>query len=249
MAKKKLAEAHGGAWKVAYADFVTAMMALFMVLWISSQQKEILIATSKYFQNPFTSPMPASSGVMDGKRDTVKAESGKPSTLFTPEMYAQLAKEFLKLLEAPEKKGPGHPIEIKVVPDGILITLFNHSNQPIFEPGSVKLTEWGNYVSQNLAWIIDRFHMNLRIDAHAPKDAKPLDGEGDLWDLTADQANVMRRELVHYGLDASKVDRVSGFGDTHPMENHPAEDPENYRLEMTLMATANTPAAGGRKLN
>src|SRR3984893_14858648 len=56
---------HGGAWKVAYADFVTAMMALFMVLWISAQDKEILIATSKYFQSPFKSPTDRSSGVLE----------------------------------------------------------------------------------------------------------------------------------------------------------------------------------------
>src|ERR1044072_3115763 len=64
MAKKKAAAHHGGAWKVAYADFVTAMMALFMVLWISAQDQKILIATSQYFQNPFHSPMNANSGVM-----------------------------------------------------------------------------------------------------------------------------------------------------------------------------------------
>ena len=55
---------HGGAWKVAYADFVTAMMALFMVLWISAQDNKILIATSQYFQNPFHSPMEATSGIL-----------------------------------------------------------------------------------------------------------------------------------------------------------------------------------------
>ncbi|MFP5340101.1 MAG: flagellar motor protein MotB, partial [Gammaproteobacteria bacterium] len=53
--KKSVGGHHGGAWKIAYADFVTAMMALFMVLWISAQDKEILIATSRYFQNPFNS--------------------------------------------------------------------------------------------------------------------------------------------------------------------------------------------------
>src|SRR3954470_4693570 len=63
MAKKSQPH-HGGAWKVAYADFVTAMMALFMVLWISAQDKEILISTSQYFQNPFKSPMNANAGVM-----------------------------------------------------------------------------------------------------------------------------------------------------------------------------------------
>src|SRR5438045_6330942 len=64
VAKKKAEAHHGGAWKVAYADFVTAMMALFMVLWISAQDERILLATSKYFQNPFHSPLKASSGVM-----------------------------------------------------------------------------------------------------------------------------------------------------------------------------------------
>src|ERR1700709_730392 len=55
---------HGGAWKVAYADFVTAMMALFMVLWISAQDEKILISTSRYFQTPFNSPMKESSGIL-----------------------------------------------------------------------------------------------------------------------------------------------------------------------------------------
>ena len=76
MAKKASAH-HGGAWKVAYADFVTAMMALFMVLWISAQDQKILIATSKYFQNPFRSPMDANSGVMPFNTNKSSQTSGK----------------------------------------------------------------------------------------------------------------------------------------------------------------------------
>src|SRR5213592_4083857 len=77
MTKKKAQAHHGGAWKVAYADFVTAMMALFMVLWISSQDEKILIATSKYFQNPFTSPLNASSGVMPFNSNKSTQSEGK----------------------------------------------------------------------------------------------------------------------------------------------------------------------------
>src|ERR1041385_5498507 len=77
MAKKKAAAHHGGAWKVAYADFVTAMMALFMVLWISAQDEKILIATSKYFQNPFHSAMSANSGVMPFNTNKSASTSGK----------------------------------------------------------------------------------------------------------------------------------------------------------------------------
>ncbi len=67
----------GGAWKVAYADFVTAMMALFMVLWISSQDQKILIATSHYFQNPFNSPLKASSGVLDKDSNQLSSKNGR----------------------------------------------------------------------------------------------------------------------------------------------------------------------------
>ncbi len=67
----------GGAWKVAYADFVTAMMALFMVLWISAQDEKILIATSKYFQNPFTSPVNATNGVMPFNSSKSSQSQGK----------------------------------------------------------------------------------------------------------------------------------------------------------------------------
>src|SRR5213592_2544644 len=77
MTKKKAQAHHGGAWKVAYADFVTAMMALFMVLWISSQDEKILIATSKYFQNPFNSPLNANAGVMPFNSNKTSNSEGK----------------------------------------------------------------------------------------------------------------------------------------------------------------------------
>src|SRR3954469_166906 len=77
MAKKKAQAHHGGAWKVAYADFVTAMMALFMVLWISAQDEKILIATSRYFQNPFHSAMSANSGVMPFNSNKSSKTSGR----------------------------------------------------------------------------------------------------------------------------------------------------------------------------
>lgn len=247
MKKKKHEEAHGGAWKVAYADFVTAMMALFMVLWISAQQKEILLATSKYFQNPFSSPMPSSSGVMDGKKEKVRRDDDEVLTrTFTPEMYAQLAKEFLKLLDVTDEKKE-KPIEVKVTADGIAITLFNRKNQPVFDPGTTKLTEWGEYVSQNLAWVIDRFHMRVRIDAHAPRGAMSATEGQDLWELTSDQCNTIRRRLVYYGLELSKIDRVAGFGDTAPLKGFPATDNENYRIEMSLSATGETPLPSGKR--
>ncbi len=242
MSKKKHHESHGGAWKVAYADFVTAMMALFMVLWISSQQKEILIATSKYFQNPFTSPMPASSGVMNGKKDRMVSDPGVATKTFTSEMYMMLAKEFLKVLDLDEQAKGKKPIDVRVTGEGIVISLFNRGNQPLFDDGTSKLTAWGDYASQNLAWIIDQYHMRVRVDAHTPKNAVIADKDEDTYDLTAEQANIIRKRLVHYGLDSSKIDRVTGFGDSSPQKGLSDTDPANYRVELILSATPDTPA-------
>src|SRR5215216_2969525 len=126
MARKKAAAHHGGAWKVAYADFVTAMMALFMVLWISSQDEKILIATSKYFQNPFNSPLDASSGVMPGNNNKSSQSEGKevgdekePSRNKAIQMtfLNTVAADFYRLLHLDQDLAD-KPIEIQVTSDG-----------------------------------------------------------------------------------------------------------------------------------
>jgi len=242
MGKKKHHEGHGGAWKVAYADLATALMALFMVLWISAQQKEILIATSKYFQNPFSSPMPSSSGVMDGKRERVDSDQNASVTrIFTAEAYLAMAKEFLRMLDLNDPAKKEKPIEIKAVGDGILITVFNRDKQTIFKPGTTEMTPWGEYAAQNLSWIIDRFHLKVRVDAHTPTGALPLDENIDSWDLTSEQANVFRKKLIHYGLDTGRFDRISGMADSRPQEGSAGTDTSNYRIELTLTATPQTP--------
>lgn len=232
---------------MAYADFVTAMMALFMVLWISAQQKEILVATSKYFQNPFSSPLPASSGIMEGKREVpAKEENAERTRLFTPEMYMILAQEFLKLLDIPEHDA-NKPFELRVAPDSIQLILYNRNKQPVFEKGTAKLTEWGDYLSQNLAWVIDRFHMRVRVESYLATGAFAAGSGHDAWDLTAEQSNAIRHRLSHYGLEATMFDHVTGFGDTAPMKDLPAADESNNRVILSLTATPETPAPNLRE--
>src|SRR2546423_11673691 len=101
MAGKKAAAHHGGAWKVAYADFVTAMMALFMVLWISAQDPEIVIATSKYFQNPFHSAMDATSGVMPfNSNKSTQGQGREPGTEKEQDHNKQVNLTFLNSVAA-----------------------------------------------------------------------------------------------------------------------------------------------------
>ena len=239
MAKKKRGEHHGGAWKVAYADFVTAMMALFMVLWISAQDKEILIATSKYFQSPFNSPMDQSTGVlsMDAGSGSGSGEAGgesSQSSITDMAFLNQLAREFYKLLNIDETT-ENLPVEVAVTNDGLRVTVYDRTDRPMFVPNTAEFTEWGRFVMQNLAWLLDRQKFKVRIDGHTAKGFKPPTPEYTPWELSSDRANATRRALQHYAVAGESFERVTGFGDTVPLPNAKSDSDSNQRIELSLV--------------
>jgi len=233
----------GGAWKVAFADFMTAMMALFLVLWISAQDKKILIATSKYFQSPFSSPMQDHSGVMPFNKEsntqsspnsesegaTSKSSSDKQVEL---SFLNSVAAEFFRLLnlENQEQK----PIDIQVTSDGLRITLFDRSKQPIFKEDGVEFTEWGMHIMQSMAWLIDRHHFHVTIDGHTREGLALPRPEYSAWELSSDRANAARRKLVYYAVEPQLIERVTGYGDTKPLPNEPAAGESNQRITLSL---------------
>jgi chemotaxis protein MotB len=245
MARKKAAAHHGGAWKVAYADFVTAMMALFMVLWISAQDKEILIATSQYFQNPFRSPMDATSGVMPfNSNKTTKASGAESGAEKEVDRNKQIqvtflnsvAADFYRLLHLDENLA-AKPIEIQVTTDGLRVTLMDRAKQPLFVRGTTEFTEWGTFVMQNMAWTIERHAFTVVIDGHAAPDGPSLKSNYDSWDLSSDRANATRRSLIHYAVDARQIERVTGYADTRPFPGETGpESHERVTLNLTLTA-------------
>ncbi|MGH8018588.1 MAG: OmpA/MotB family protein [Opitutaceae bacterium] len=228
----------GGAWKVAYADFVTAMMALFMVLWISAQDQEILIATSKYFQSPFNSPMDASSGVMSSESGGGSGESAASEETATSmadmSFLNQLAREFYKLLEI-EDSSSDAPVEVRVTNDGLRITVFDRTEQPLFQAGSDEFTEWGRFVVQNLAWVLDRYDFRVRIDGHTATGYQATSTDYTAWELSADRANATRRALQFYAVPAKKIERVTGFAGTVPLPGTKPEDDANQRIELSMV--------------
>src|SRR5438093_12308190 len=156
MAKKGEAH-HGGAWKVAYADFVTAMMALFMVLWISAQDKQILFATSQYFKQPFNALTDKSVGVMKGKDggSQGKDKNSESATAANLAFLNALAKELNRMLNVSDVSQE-NPVDMEVTSDGLKVTLYDRNKQPLFEKNTAKTTEWGTFVLQNLAWLAER---------------------------------------------------------------------------------------------
>jgi chemotaxis protein MotB len=237
---------HGGAWKVAYADFVTAMMALFMVLWISSQEKEILIATSQYFQNPFRSPMDATSGVLPFNNNKTSQSQGKEmgdgkeadrNKHIKLSFLNSVAADFYRLLHLDQDFNE-KPIDVQVTSDGLRVNLFNRAKQPLFVEGTTNLTEWGTFVMQSLAWTIDRHKFKVTIDGHARTNAPGAKPDYTNWELSADRANSARRALVYYAVDPALIERVTGYADTKPLQGEKADSESNERVSLNLTLAA-----------
>jgi chemotaxis protein MotB len=235
----------GGAWKVAYADFVTAMMALFMVLWISAQDQKILVATSRYFQNPFSSPMRANSGVMPFNSNKSTQSQGQDSgTEKEADRSKQIEMTFLNSVAADfhrllhvEENLQEKPVDIQVTSDGLRITLFDRARQRMFVGDTADFTEWGEFVVQSLAWTIDRHALRVTIDGHTRPGIERPDGYTG-WELSVERANAARRRLVHYAVPNTLIDRVTGYAETKPIEGQPRESEANQRITLSLSLSA-----------
>lgn len=228
---------------MAFADFMTALMALFLVLWISAQDKKILIATSRYFQSPFRSPMEDHSGLMpfnkdsaeSSKQDSESSGQKKPSDRerqIELNFLNSVAADFARLLNL-EQNVDKKPIEVEVTSDGLRITLFDRAKKPLFVGDTAEFSEWGNFVMQNLAWMIDRHHFLVTIDGHT-RSGLPTRPGYSAWELSTDRANASRRKLVHYAVDPSLIERVTGYADTQSLPGEPPTSDSNQRVTLSL---------------
>ena len=228
---------HGGAWKVAAADFFTAMMALFMVMWILSQDDEMLAQTAYFFNNPYVaigtertkSPTPIDLGgstslATGGDRD----EYGGAKRDFVEQMAEQFMKH-LNIDAADEES----PFSVDTTDDGMMLTIFNRAKNPLFEPNTSKFTRWGDLVMKNIAWLIDRYELNVRIEAHTMPSFKGTE-DYSAWELSADQANAVRKAMVFYALDPKKLSRITAFADTRPLPDRPINSPDHQRIVISL---------------
>lgn len=236
----------GGAWKVAFADFMTAMMALFLVLWISAQDEQVLKATSEYFQNPFNSPMQATSGVMpfnnnenaQGKGDEAGEEQESSADKQIQMTFLNsVAADFYRLLHLDENL-EDRPIDIQVTSDGLRLTLFDRANRPLFNGNTAEFTEWGRFIIQNIAWVVDRHRMRVTIDGHTRSELDLPKEDYGAWELSSDRANASRRGLVHFAVAPELIERVTGYADTKSLPDLPATDESNQRITLSLSLTA-----------
>src|SRR5688572_14171505 len=158
MARRHKHWQHGGAWKVAYADFVTAMMALFLVLWLTSQDEKIKEAVQRSFTNPFSSLTKDSVGIIPQKDNATLARdrSGNfdSSSAIELSMLRRLSEDLLKALEKDENPEEEKTTKLDLTSEGLRISIFDRSRRPIFKDQSSQFTPYGDWVMSTLAWQI-----------------------------------------------------------------------------------------------
>ena len=167
---------HAGAWKVAYADFVTGMMSLFLVLWILSQDEEVIIATTRFFRDPYMAGVPKSTPVEQkdarpgsmvdqivGRSDTTMRNTDD-TTSIDIDILHRIAQDWFTRLKQHELDD--ETIQIEVANERIHVTLYHGDDKPLFEPSSPNLTKFGRKVVNQMAWLLDRHLLISRIDSH-----------------------------------------------------------------------------------
>ncbi len=228
---------HGGAWKVAYADFVTAMMALFIVLWLLNTNKPVQEAVAGYFRDPTgTSKKFGTSKTGEGVGDGLQAtqqnlEELKVTKQNMADLKEQLQKSIEKInnLEKLRKN-----VEMTLTAEGLRIELLESEKGTFFDSGSSALNQVGREMVTLLAAELGKVPNHISVEGHT--DAKPFVGENSYsnWELSADRANAARRLMQQAGLRADQVSQVRGFADQHLRNKKNPEDPSNRRISIIV---------------
>jgi chemotaxis protein MotB len=212
---------HGGAWKVAYADFVTTLMALFIVLWIVGQNNEVKIAVASYFKNPTILPGARNATLTSGGAGILPAERAATGE----ERDAEIGESEEKALQAAAskikeltEKGGGfeelrEQIRIEITADGLRIELIERDGVPFFEVGSAVLIHPLKPLLEKLNQILDALPNAITIEGHTDSRRYTQRRNYSNWELSVDRANSARRVLDAAGLPATRMDRVVGHAD------------------------------------
>ena len=226
--KKKSGHAghHGGAWKVAYADFVTAMMSLFIVLWLMNSSEKIKKAVAGYFNDP-KGTASLMGTTMTGTGETVtQAQSQNLQKL--KEKLEQEIKARIDLQKLAKQ------IEITITPEGLRIELLEGKNGTFYQSGSAHLSDQGQELLALLASELKTLPNSLLIEGHT--DATPYSSDANYsnWELSADRANAARRLLQADGVRADQVTQVRGYADQLLRVKNDPYDPSNRRISILV---------------
>jgi len=227
---------HGGAWKVAYADFVTAMMALFLVLWLTAQDTRIKEAVERAFRNPFSSATKESMGIIPNKDvQATHQEHGSFDSVSAVqlELMRRVTEDLAKMLQ--QESETQNSVKLEMTSEGLRINVYDRAAKPVFEGNTTDFTKYGDWVFSTLAWEIARYpSFNIELEGHTETGAPARsEGYGD-WELSSDRANAARRKLLLHGVLENQVKKVAGLADTDPMPQTRRTSDINRRVTVIL---------------
>ena len=262
--KKGGGGAHGGAWKIAYADFVTAMMAFFLLMWLlGSTTKGDLNGIAEYFKTPLKVAMAGGSGSGDSSsilqgggqdltRSTGQVKRGDLETHKQVVNSQELTRAFEKaeaqklsglkdkiqqmINTNPELKQFKNQLLLDITDEGLRIQIVDQKNRPMFDSSSAELKPYTREILRQIGKALNGVSNKIGLSGHT--DATPYVG-GDKgysnWELSASRANAARRELIAGGMDEAKVMRVVGLASAVPLDKSDPFDPINRRISIIVM--------------
>ncbi len=262
--KKVAGGHHGGAWKIAYADFVTAMMAFFLLMWLlGSTAKGDLSGIANYFKTPLKVALMGGSGSGDsssiikggGKDLTRSSGQVKEGELPSEKKVINIkdAAEEVRRVELEKLKGLKTAIEMAInnndklrkfknqilldmTSEGLRIQIVDDQNRPMFQSGSAQLEPYTQEILRAIGQALNDVPNKVSISGHT--DAAPYAGDDkgySNWELSADRANATRRELLAGGMNDDKIVRVVGLASAVPFNRNDPLDPSNRRISLIVM--------------
>lgn len=256
--------AHGGAWKIAYADFVTAMMAFFLLMWLlGSTAKGDLQGIAKFFQNPLKVSNSGGSGsgdassVLQGggqdltkqagqvKKGDVESEKKEYSLKATNAEFRRKERESLESLkdkiqkvisDSPQLAQFKNQLLLDITAEGLRIQIVDEQNRPMFDSSSADLKPYAREILRQIGKTLNSVENRISLAGHTDA-AQFAGGEKGFsnWELSANRANSSRRELVVGGMDDSKVLRVVGLASTVMFDKNDPLNPVNRRISIVVL--------------
>ena len=224
---------HGGAWKVAYADFVTAMMALFIVLWLLNTSEKVQKAVGGYFRDPTGTAKLAGSNIQGVDEKYV----------ITKDKMEDLKEQLEKTIrEVPSFDKLKNNIDMTVTNEGLRIELTESAAGTFFDSGSAKISGDGSDLLTALAGELGKLPNTLAMEGHT--DSKQYSGGKNYgnWELSSDRANAARRLMTQHGVRVDQVTQVRGFADQRLRKKDAPLDPSNRRISLIVQYLKKPPS-------
>jgi len=217
---------HGGAWKVAYADFVTAMMSLFIVLWLMNSSDKIKKAVAGYFNDP------QGTGALMGT--TLKGTGETVTAAAADNMQKLKDKLEQEINDRKDLEKLSKQIEITITAEGLRVELLEDKNGTFYQSGSARLSDSGQELLALLAAELKTLPNSLLIEGHTDSTQYSGDAGYSNWELSADRANSARRLLQQDGVRSDQVTQVRGYADQFLRVKDNSADPSNRRISILV---------------